>query len=408
MENILNPAKYPAISKSTSRPMVQTKEGSVHIKNLVKQFKNEAGVFTVLKGLNLDIQSGEFISVVGKSGSGKSTLLNMITGIDRPTSGDVLVGGTDLHHLSESQRALWRGRNLGIVFQFFQLLPMLSLLENTLLPMDYTNTYAAGERPEIGMDLLRLVNLEDQADKLPAAVSSGQQQSAAIARALANDPPILVADEPTGNLDSRSAENVIALFERLVNSGKTVLIVTHDPTITTRTHRNIIISDGELVDETVARALPLLNHRQMLDVTHKIKRQVIAVGQEILKSGSPVNNFYMITRGEVEIVIQTQRCPDLTVARLGAGQFFGEVELMRGGNSIATARAVEPDTLENAIKTSQNFSPHPASADEVELLVLLHREFLEMVKSSPLTEDALAKIVQHRLKENEASTRDCR
>ncbi len=177
-------------------------DGSIHLHRLVKQFKNAAGEFTVLKGIDLSIRSGEFVAIIGKSGSGKSTLLNMMTGIDRPTSGDVLVGGTDLHHLSESQRALWRGKNMGIVFQFFQLLPMLSLLENTMLPMDYTNTYAPAERPKIAMDLLHLVGLENQAEKLPAAVSSGQQQSAAIARALATNPPIIVADEPTGNLDS--------------------------------------------------------------------------------------------------------------------------------------------------------------------------------------------------------------
>ena len=293
----------------------------------------------------------------------------------------MLVGGTDLHHLSESQRALWRGKNLGIVFQFFQLLPMLSLLENTMLPMDYTNTYAPAERPKRAMELLRMVGLEDQAEKLPAAVSSGQQQSAAIARALATNPPIIVADEPTGNLDSRSADKVIELFKHLVDSGKTILIVTHDPSITTRTQRTVIISDGELIDEIVGRALPLLNHRQMLNVTRLIQRRNFEAGADILQAGGKVANFYMIASGAVEVVIQTRSRAEQTVAVLGPGQFFGEVELMRGGASLATIRATQDG---------------PA-----ELLVLPHDEFLKMLSGSPLTEDALGKIVQHRVAENQ-------
>ena len=163
---------------------------------------------------------GQFVSMVGKSGCGKSTLLNMLTGIDHPTSGEVIVGGKNIYEMSESQRALWRGRNVGIVFQFFQLLPTLTLLENTMLPMDYCNVYRSSERPERAMELLAKVGLEEQAHQLPASVSSGQQQSAAIARALATDPPIIVADEPTGNLDSRSAEAIMRLFRRSGRSGQ--------------------------------------------------------------------------------------------------------------------------------------------------------------------------------------------
>jgi len=201
-----------------------------------------------LKSINLQLNFGQFISIVGKSGCGKSTLLNMITGIDHPTTGDVLIGGEPIYKMSESQRALWRGKNLGVVFQFFQLLPTLSLLENTMLPMDYCNMYPFHERSQHAMELLKLVGLEDQAHKLPTAVSSGQQQGAAIARALATDPSIIVADEPTGNLDSRSAENVLNLFETLASSGKTILIVTHDPSITRRTDQTIILSDGEIIE----------------------------------------------------------------------------------------------------------------------------------------------------------------
>jgi putative ABC transport system ATP-binding protein len=164
----------------------------------------------------------------------------------------VIVGGEHIYRMSESRRALWRGQNLGVVFQFFQLLPTLSLLENTMLPMDYVNLYPFEERPERAMELLRLVGLEQHAHKLPTAVSSGQQQEAAIARALATDPAIIVADEPTGNLDSRSAGNVLDLFERLARGGKTILIVTHDPSITRRTDQTIMLSDGRIIDAAAA------------------------------------------------------------------------------------------------------------------------------------------------------------
>ncbi|HEX7556397.1 MAG TPA: ATP-binding cassette domain-containing protein, partial [Leptolinea sp.] len=175
----------------------------IEMQNIVKIYKTHAGEFLALKGISAQFYPGQFVSIIGKSGSGKSTLLNMITGIDRPTSGKILIGDTYLQDLSESQFSVWRGRNLGIVFQFFQLLPMLSLLENTILPMDFCNMYLPLEREPRALELLRLVGLQDFSQKHPAAVSSGQEQCAAIARALANDPPILVADEPTGNLDSK-------------------------------------------------------------------------------------------------------------------------------------------------------------------------------------------------------------
>jgi putative ABC transport system ATP-binding protein len=213
---------------------------------VVKTYVNAAGEFPALRGIDLEIGYGEFISLVGKSGSGKSTLLNMLTGIDHPTAGQVTVGGQEIYAMSESERALWRGKNVGIVFQFFQLLPTLTLLENVMLPMDYCDVHPAAERPERALDLLRQVSLENDAHKLPAAVSSGQQQSAAIARALANDPPIVVADEPTGNLDSRSADAIYGLFQGLAEQGKTVLIVTHDPSLTRRTDRTIYLADGEI------------------------------------------------------------------------------------------------------------------------------------------------------------------
>jgi putative ABC transport system ATP-binding protein len=229
-------------------PNPGTPKPAILLSDVVKTYKNAAGEFPALKGIDLQVNYGQFVSIVGKSGSGKSTLLNMLTGIDHPTSGEVIIGGKRIYEMTESQRALWRGRNVGIVFQFFQLLPTLTLLENTLLPMDYCNVYPAHERPERAMELLRMVALEEQAHKLPGSVSSGQQQSAAIARALATDPPIIVADEPTGNLDSRSAGVIIDLFKDFAMRGKTILIVTHDPSFTERTQQTVMLADGEIID----------------------------------------------------------------------------------------------------------------------------------------------------------------
>ncbi len=226
-------------------------EHMIDMQRVVKTFKSSAGEFTALKGVDLTIQRGEFVSIVGKSGSGKSTLLNMITGIDHPTQGRVVIAGTDIYTgVTESQRSRWRGRNLGIVFQFFQLMPMLTLLENVMLSMDFADMYDFDERPERAMELLKLVGLEKFANKLPVLVSTGQQQLAAIARALACDPPLLVADEPTGNLDSRSANTIVDLFEKLARGGKTVVMVTHDPSLTSRTTRNLTIADGLLVADS--------------------------------------------------------------------------------------------------------------------------------------------------------------
>ena len=185
------------------------------MRRIVKTYKTAAGDVTVLKGINADFYQGEFVSLVGKSGSGKSTIVNMITGIDRPNSGKVFINEVDIHSLNESKMAQWRGKNLGIIFQFYQLLPMLSLLENTMLPMDIANLYTPAERKPRAMELLGMVGLAEFAHKRPAAVAGGQQQAAAVARALANNPPFIIADEPTGNLDTKTAESVIEVFEKL-------------------------------------------------------------------------------------------------------------------------------------------------------------------------------------------------
>jgi len=360
-------------------------EAMIQLQKLVKTFKNAAGEFTVLKGVNLVLRKGEFVAIVGKSGSGKSTLLNMITGIDHPSSGKVVIGGTDIYQMSESARSLWRGRNLGVVFQFFQLLPMLTLLENVMLPMDYVGMFDFYERPKRAMQLLTLVGLEAQADKLPVAVSTGQQQSAAIARALANDPPVICADEPTGNLDTRSADVVIKLFEALVKKGKTIAMVTHDPSLTERTSRTIIISDGELIDETVAKCLALLDPPQMLEATRQLEHFTYQPDSTILPAGQHVDYFFMIKSGVVEVQLESgpRNEKGVTIARMGPGQFFGEIELVRGGQSIACIRTTPQEP--------------------VELVALQRAAFQKLVSASPLTEEAIGRIVQSRLAENRAA-----
>lgn len=354
-------------------------DAMIELRRVVKRFSNAAGEFTVLKGVDLTINRGEFVSIVGKSGSGKSTLLNMITGIDHPTDGQVVVNGTDIYTgVSESQRSNWRGKNLGIVFQFFQLLPMLTLLENVMLPMDYVDMYDFDERPVRAMELLTLVGLDKFANKLPVLVSTGQQQLAAIARAMACDPPLLVADEPTGNLDTRSSDKIIQLFEGFVAQGKTIVMVTHDPSLTSRTHRNIIISDGELINETVSRSLPQLRHRHMLEFTRIVQERSYQPNETIIPRDQHVDQFFMIRKGEVEVVLQDERKKEVIISRLGPGEFFGEIELLRGGSSIANVRA---------------------GAGPVDVLTIPREDFLRVINESPITAEAIGKIVQKRLEE---------
>lgn len=226
-------------------PIVQ--EHLIELKQVSKAYDVAAGKFLALKDVDMQADAGEFVAVVGKSGSGKSTLINMITGIDNPTSGEVLVASTPVHELDQEQLAVWRGKNVGIVFQFFQLLPTLTIAENIVLPMDFCNTFPARERRERALSLLEKVGIAEQADKLPADLSGGQQQRAAIARALANNPPILVADEPTGNLDSHTAEAVMQLFATLAAEGKTVVMVTHERDYSHFFTRSITLSDGTVV-----------------------------------------------------------------------------------------------------------------------------------------------------------------
>jgi ABC-type lipoprotein export system ATPase subunit len=360
---------------------------AILLRNVDKLYVSPAGKFVALKSINMQLSYGQFISIVGKSGSGKSTLINMITGIDHPTGGEIIVGNERIYDMTESQRSLWRGRNMGVVFQFFQLLPTLTLLENTTLPMDYCNVYPHAERTDRAMELLKRVGLEEQANKLPGSVSSGQQQSAAIARSLANDPSIILADEPTGNLDSRSASVVLDLFEELAREGKTILIVTHDPAITKRTDQTVILSDGEIIDSTIARALPQLTHPQMLAATQQARKQTFGPHEIILSQGAAVENFCVVIEGEVEVVVSNNQCGEMSLACLSPGQFFGEVELTRGGNSIAGVRA---------------------STQGATLALLPRASFFALIDGSPLTRSTIVEVAEYRYAENRRKVeRDC-
>jgi ABC-type lipoprotein export system ATPase subunit len=352
-------------------------EHLIEMRKIVKTYKTAAGDFPVLKGVDVQVDKGEFVAVIGKSGSGKSTLINMVTGIDRPSSGEVLVGDTAVHKLSESQMAVWRGRNLGIIFQFFQLLPTLSLVENVMLPMDFCNMFSSSERYKRAMSLLDQVDMSEHAHKLPSAVSGGQAQRVAIARALANDPPILVADEPTGSLDSKTANSVFALFEDLVNEGKTILMVTHDNDLARRASRAIIVVDGQVTNQYVTRAFPNLGVDQMTKVARKLERQSYEPGSSIVNQGDMADRFYIITRGEVEVVLNHPDGQEIVVDRLPAGQYFGEIGLLHGGTRTATVRAA-PET-------------------EVELATLDRESFVDLLNESEETRGVLDSMLKERL-----------
>ncbi len=311
----------------------------VEARRLTKVYRTPAGEFAALKGIDLQVQRGEFVAVIGKSGSGKSTLINLLTGIDRPTAGEVIIGGEPLHTYDEEQLAAWRGRHMGIVFQFFQLLPTLTLVENVMLPMDINRLYPAAERRERAMRLLEMVELGEQANKRPAQVSGGQQQRVAIARALANDPGLLIADEPTGNLDSATAESIFSLFARLAAEGKTILMVTHDESLAARTHRAVMIADGEVVNEHVSRALWVLNYDQLAEVQRRVTPRNYAPGTVIVRQGDVGEHFYILTGGRADVFVEHPDGREIPVDHLRAGQYFGEMALIGRQARRATVRA---------------------------------------------------------------------
>lgn len=240
-----------------SRALRRETMNFIELRRVSKAFATSAGPFTALAKVDISISQGEYLAVVGKSGSGKSTLLNMLAGIDRPSAGEVSIAGTPVHTLSQDQLAAWRGKNVGVVFQSFQLLPTLTVVENVMLPMDFCHTYPPRERRPRALKLLGQLDIGEQADKVPADLSGGQQQRAAIARALANDPPILVADEPTGNLDSKTSHDVMQFFAALAKANKTVVIVTHERDLSRYFSRTITLVDGVVVlQETGSAAAP--------------------------------------------------------------------------------------------------------------------------------------------------------
>jgi putative ABC transport system ATP-binding protein len=228
-------------------------DGTIRVRGAVKTYPLPAGEVAAVAGIDLDVDPGEFVAVVGRSGSGKTTLINLLAGIDRATSGEIVIAGTAVHGLRESQLAAWRGRTIGLVFQFFQLLPTLTVTENVMIPMDFCATFPVRERRPRALRLLERMDIAEQADKLPSSLSGGQQQRAAIARALANDPPILLADEPTGNLDSRTADTMLSLFRELAAEGKTVVMVTHERDISAYVSRQLTLVDGRVIDDSASR-----------------------------------------------------------------------------------------------------------------------------------------------------------
>jgi putative ABC transport system ATP-binding protein len=234
-------------SKPVTEPFIQ-------IRRLVKTYDTPAGPLNVLRGIDLDIHKGDFVALFGPSGSGKTTFLNMLTGIDLPTAGSVVVDGVDVAQTSQRKLTRWRGRNIGIVFQFFQLLPTLTVLENVMVPMDFCNVYEPKERRERAIALLERLDIADQAYKTPDMLSGGQQQRVAIARALANSPEVILADEPTGNLDTASGYGIMQLLSELHRSGKTVIVVTHDPRIHTFATHSVYLLDGRVVSEAEFQA----------------------------------------------------------------------------------------------------------------------------------------------------------
>jgi len=370
----------------TKKEMSKDSSGSngnhpiIELQSVVKNYKTAIGDFPALKSVDLHIESGEFVSVIGKSGSGKSTLLNMITGIDRPTTGEVFVNQTAVHEMNENRMARWRGKNLGIVFQFFQLLPTISIIENIMLPMDFCRTYPMREREKRAMELLDMVELADHAYKLPTALSGGQQQRVAIARALANDPPIIIADEPTGNLDSKTADSVFQLFKDLVSQGKTIIVVTHDSGLAKRTNRTALIADGEIVNEYVAKAMPTLPQELLLHATRIAQQQTYEAGAMILSEGSNADSFYIVTKGTVEVILPRENQSDVVALQLGPGKIIGEMGFFHERKRRASVRAGE-------------YSP-------VEVLCLSYDQLDELLSQSEVTRDALHQMANKHEEEN--------
>jgi ABC-type lipoprotein export system ATPase subunit len=348
----------------------------IEVRNLVKVYKTPAGDLTVIKGMDLDVRRGEFVAIIGKSGSGKSTFINLLAGIDHPTSGQIVIAGAPIHAYNEAQLAAWRGRQLGIVFQFFQLLPTLTVLENIILPMELNNLHTKAQRRERALHLLETVEMAGQAGKLPAALSGGQQQRVAIARALANDPPLIVADEPTGNLDSLTAEKIFGLFENLVAAGKTILMVTHDSDLARRVNRTILISNGEIVNEYLVRALSALSQDQLAKMAQRVQPVVYPRDASIIRQGETGDKFYILLEGKADVLINAPGRGQVLVDQLRPGSYFGEMALLGNGIRAATVKA--------------------ASDSEAKVIALDKAAFNDLVSDSRLLREELARIIDQR------------
>ncbi|MCX6048822.1 MAG: cyclic nucleotide-binding domain-containing protein [Chloroflexi bacterium] len=363
-----------------SKPPNQ-RENLIELRNVIKSYETPVGLFVALKNANLTVKAGEFVAVIGKSGSGKSTLINMITGIDRPTLGEIYVAGKPVHQLDEGEMAVWRGHHLGIIFQFFQLLPTLTLLENVILPMEFARLYNAPERKARALELLRMVDVADHANKYPTAVSGGQQQRVAIARALANDPDVLVADEPTGNLDAKTADAIFQIFEDFARQGRTILMVTHDNELASRASRVVLLADGEIAEASVSHALPALDQKQMVELSTRLDPLRYSPGTVIFRQGDPADKFYIIIKGEVEVVLEHPSGEEVISGTMGQGQYFGEVGLLKDQPRTATIRV--------------------AQTGEVMLMALDRAMFQQLMIDSEVTHREIALMMRQRVTVNQ-------
>ena len=323
-------------------------EALIKIKDVIKTYKTPAGSVDVLKHINLEFLPGEFTAIVGRSGSGKSTLINMITGIDHPTHGSVYALGSNLHAMKEGELAVWRGQNMGIVFQFFQLLPMLSVIENVLLAMDLAEIIPADQREERARQLLEMLDLQDEADKLPGALSGGQQQTAAIARALANDPPIIAADEPTGNLDTGTAETIFAIFRSLVKQGKTIIMVTHDQQLAESADRQVVLSDGELLDPLLVNLFPHLPHPALLQVTHLLSDEIVLPPHAAHVFNNPMPGLIVVKSGSVQLITDEGQAGVENQYILNAGQALAPDDRLSGPSVKAGTNGAVIQSIEQA------------------------------------------------------------
>ena len=373
----------------------QTGQYLIRLNNVVKAYKTQAGDFLALKNVNLSIGSGEFVGVIGKSGSGKSTLINMITGIDRPSKGEIYVADTPIHTLNEGRMAQWRGHSLGIVFQFFQLLPILTVIENVMLPMDFCNLYTSRQRKQKALDALGMVGVAEQANKLPSQLSGGEQQRVAIARAMANDPPIIMADEPTGNLDSKTSAIVFDVFEKLVAGGKTIVMVTHDGDLAKKVKRTIIIADGEIIEEYLTRTFPALTQSQLIQTTSRLKSISYPPGSLIISQNDPAANFYIVTKGEVQVSVRSPGGKEYAVARLQRGEYFGGISLIRGCPNMTSVRSSGTGQTEVAALDKESFNQFINSSPESKNAILKTsgertQSLLDIVEEKKHVDPALA------------------